>query len=219
MVRPVSGKAGQAMVKSRAQRVQQRVGDRADIARIGAVEGRAVLEQVLPRPLPRQPALRRQRLRHRLRDRRRARLERHHDGVGFRYGHARLRHADQLHRAHAVAHQHAAQIGGPGEVVGDGTQQDRHRRSAQGRPPLDRAAHDGLDRAHAPRPPAADAACAHPLRTHAGHLVGELDVLDQLLVHIEMQERHEPAIEVRAPPRSGRPGSARTGARPRPGSC
>ena len=39
---------------------------------------------------------------------------------------------------------------------------------------------------------------AHPLAAFAGHLVGELDVLDELGRHIEMQQRHEPAIELDA---------------------
>ena len=49
--------------------------------------------------------------------------------------------------------------------------------------------------ARAPRPTSGSRGAADPLGPHAGQLVRELDVLDQLLVHIEMQQRHEPAIE------------------------
>ena len=84
MVRPVSGKAGQAMVKSAPSASSSASATGPILPCVGAVEGRAVLEQVLPRPLPRQPALRRQRLRHRLGDRCRARLQRHHHRVGVR---------------------------------------------------------------------------------------------------------------------------------------
>ena len=194
IVRPVSGKAGQAMVKSAPSASRSASATGPILPCVGAVEGRAVLEQVLPRPLPRQPALRRQRLRHRLRDRGRARLQRHHHGVGFRHRQTRLGHADQLHRAHAVAHQHAAQIGGAGEVVGDGAEQDRHGVSPASDAGLERAPHDASIRARS-SPDQRQPRRADPLGPHAGHLVGELDVLDQLLVHIEMQQRHEPAIE------------------------
>ena len=89
IVRPVSGKAGQAMVKSAAERVQQRVGDGADIARVRAVEGRAVLEQVLPGPCPAASAAPPATRATASRDRGGARLQRHHDRV--RLGHARAR--------------------------------------------------------------------------------------------------------------------------------
>ena len=36
---------------------------------------------------------------------------------------------------------------------------------------------------------------AHPFAAFAGHVVGQLDVLDQLHRGIEMQKRHEPAVE------------------------
>src|SRR5689334_24644819 len=37
---------------------------------------------------------------------------------------------------------------------------------------------------------------ADPLAAFARHLVGELDVLHQLGRHIEVQQRHEPAVEI-----------------------
>src|SRR3569833_649918 len=37
---------------------------------------------------------------------------------------------------------------------------------------------------------------AHPLAALAGHLVGELDVLDQLGRDVEVQQRHKPAVEI-----------------------
>ena len=42
-----------------AERLDQRIGDRADIALIGAVEGRAILKEKLPRARPPQPVERR----------------------------------------------------------------------------------------------------------------------------------------------------------------
>ena len=46
-----------------------------------------------------------------------------------------LGHADQLHRRHAVAHQHAGEIGGAGEIVRDAAEQDRHAGSLVWLPP------------------------------------------------------------------------------------
>ena len=101
----------------------QRIGDRTDIAGVGAVEGRAVLEEELPAAGRAQPGERGKAFIDRLPHRRGARLQRddHRIGVGHRI--ARARHADELHGAHAAAHQHGAEIGGAGEVVGDRAQQ------------------------------------------------------------------------------------------------
>ena len=49
-----------------AQRRQQRIGDRPDIAGIGGIEGRAIFEEVLPRAGLLESLECRQRLRHRL---------------------------------------------------------------------------------------------------------------------------------------------------------
>ena len=76
------GRPGRPATSSRAERVEQRLGDRADVAGGGRIEGRAVLEEDLPAALGAQPAERGERLRDRLGGRDRARLERDDGGVG-----------------------------------------------------------------------------------------------------------------------------------------
>ena len=102
----------------------QRIGDGADVAGVGAVEGGAVLEEELPATGRAQPGRVRQVL----------------SSIACRTGAVRdfsatttasasgagssgLRHADELHGAHAAAHQHGAEIGGSREVVRDCAQQ------------------------------------------------------------------------------------------------
>jgi len=73
----------------RAERVEQGFGDRADVAGVGRVERRAVLEVDLPHTLGTQPRECRERLRDRLGGGNRARLQRDDDGVGRAFDAAR----------------------------------------------------------------------------------------------------------------------------------
>ncbi len=105
-----------------AQRFQQRLGHRADVALRRGVEGGAHLEVELPAALGLQPAQRRERLRHRLGRGNGAGLERDHHRIGV--VHAFGRHADGLDHPHARAHQVVRQVGGAGEVVGDAAEEE-----------------------------------------------------------------------------------------------
>jgi hypothetical protein len=112
----------EAAVVADRERVEQGVGHRADVAGVGRIECRAVLEQELTAALRTQPGERLLRLGDRIGDGDRARLQRDDERVGldaFR----RRRHADRLHGAHAVAHEHVGEIGGAGEVVGDAAEE------------------------------------------------------------------------------------------------
>ena len=100
-VRWLSGNAGhgdrEAAARQVVQRIDQRIGDGADVALRRAVEGRAVLEVDLLRALRTQPAQRGQRLRHRVGRRDGARLERDDDGIGIDRCRRVVGHADGLH--------------------------------------------------------------------------------------------------------------------------
>ena len=101
-----------------AQRIEQGVGDGADIALGRAVEGRAVLEEeLLAVPLD-QPVQGLKAHGDGLIDRAGARLEADDDGVGFDLK-SLVGHAVELDGAEAVGYQEARDVGRPGEVVGD----------------------------------------------------------------------------------------------------
>ncbi len=104
-----------------AQSLQQRIGNRADIALRGRVEGRAVFEKELTAALLLQPAQRGQRIGDSFRGRNRARFQRYHDGVHFLR--CAVRHADGLHCAHAFTHQHVGEVGSAGKIIGDAAEQ------------------------------------------------------------------------------------------------
>ena len=108
------------------ERRHQRLGDRPDIAGVGRIEGRAIFEQDLPGPRRLQPGERREALLDRLARRNRPALQRDHDRLGIGNRRARRRHINQLHRAHPAPHQRVAQIGGAGEIVGNGSQEHAH---------------------------------------------------------------------------------------------
>ena len=114
-------RAGQG--KARSQRREQCIRHRSDIARLRAVEGRAVFEKELPAAGGAQPGQRGEAFLHRLARRRGARLQRHHHRIDVGHRFAGARHADELHRAHAVLHQHGGKVGGAGEIVGNAAQQ------------------------------------------------------------------------------------------------
>ena len=106
-----------------AQRRHERFGHLTDIAGVGGIEGRAIFEQNLPRPLPAQPGERRQRRLDRLLHRHRARFEGHDQGLGVADIDRLGRQPDQLHGAHPVANEHAGEVGCAGEVVSDTSKQ------------------------------------------------------------------------------------------------
>ena len=110
----------------RTQCVEQRLGDRSDIAGIGRIEGRAVFEEDLARPGAAQKAERGKAHRHRLFGRDRAAFEGDDDRLSIGQLHIGCRHVDQLHGAHAAPHQRVAEIGRAGEIVGDRSQQYAH---------------------------------------------------------------------------------------------
>ena len=101
----------------RLQLVHQRVGDGADVAGVGGVEGRAVLEQDLPGAARAQSAGAGERHGHGLGGRARARLEGDDHRVGFRQRLGGRRRADRLHHAHAGALQHQGDVGCAGQIV------------------------------------------------------------------------------------------------------
>ena len=101
------------------QRLEQRIAHRTDIAGIGQIEGRAILEEEAHAARRLQRVERIERLGDGILGRDRARLQRHHDGVDIVGNHAFGRHADGLDRAHAALDQHARDVGRAGEVVGD----------------------------------------------------------------------------------------------------
>ena len=105
-----------------AERVEQRVRDRPDVALGRRVEGRAVLEEELPRAELAQPLERLERIAHGVRDRRRARLQSDDDRIDLRQLEIACD-ADRLHRSHSLAHERAAEVGGAGHVVGDRTEE------------------------------------------------------------------------------------------------
>ena len=105
-----------------ARRVEQRVGNRADVACVGGVERRAILEEELAAALRAQPFVCGERLRDRVGRGNRARLQRDDDRVGVERG-AIGRHADRLHGAHAALDEHVREIGRAGEIVGDAAEQ------------------------------------------------------------------------------------------------
>ena len=86
----------------------QRLGNRADIAGIGRIEGRAILEQDLLRPGALQPAERCKALRDRVGGRDRPAFQCDDDGLGVGDIGAERRHVDQLDRAHTAPHQGVA---------------------------------------------------------------------------------------------------------------
>ncbi len=106
-----------------AQRLHQRIADGADVALVGAIEGRAVFEKELPAAGAAQPLERGQAFADGLRHRGGARFQRHHHGIGVRGLLVGPGDSDELDGAHAVAHQHGRQVGGAGEVVGDTAEQ------------------------------------------------------------------------------------------------
>ena len=118
------GRAGDREVG--AERVEQRLADRADVA---ARRCESKVEQYLNR-ICRAPCARSQRERgERLaRPPRRPAMVRDLSATTTASASPGstpvLGHADQLHRAHAVAHQHVGEVGGAGEVVGDAAEQD-----------------------------------------------------------------------------------------------
>ena len=105
----------------------QRLRHRADIALVGRIEGRAVLEIGLPRPGALEPAPGGERLRHRVGGGNRPRLQRDHHRIGVRRGRVRLGQAEDEHRPHAACGEHAGKVGRAGEVVGDGAEDQAHR--------------------------------------------------------------------------------------------
>ena len=102
-----------------AQRLEQRIAHRADIAGVGRIEGRAVFEEEAHAARRLQRLERGERLGDGVLGGDRARLQRHHDGVDIVRNRALAGHADGLDRAHAALDQHARDIGRAGEVVGD----------------------------------------------------------------------------------------------------
>jgi hypothetical protein len=89
------------------ERIEQRVADRADVALVGRIEGRAVLEEEALAARRLQRLQRIERLRDRLLGRDRARLERTTDGIDVVGDRALAPAADGLDGAHAVLDQHA----------------------------------------------------------------------------------------------------------------
>ena len=119
MVRPFSGKRRAGDREVGAERLEQRLADRADVAALRGIEGRAVFEQDLLSAFG-APARRARRATGR--SRLRAGwygLQRDDHGLSVAGVDPVRGHADQLHRRHAVAHQHAREIGRAGEVVRD----------------------------------------------------------------------------------------------------
>ncbi len=102
-----------------AQRVEQRIADRADVALVRRIECRAVLEEEADAARRLQGLQRLSRLGDRVLRRDRARLERDDDGIDVVGDRALRRHADGLDGAHAALDQHARDVGRTGEVVGD----------------------------------------------------------------------------------------------------
>ena len=117
----VGGKGGAGDGEIGAERVQQRIGHRSNVAARRRIERRAVLEIELPAALGSQAVECCERRGNRFRGRCRARLERDDDGVDAG-GQGTLRHADHLDGAHAVLDEHRREVGAPREVVGDATQ-------------------------------------------------------------------------------------------------
>ncbi len=106
--------------------LKQRLGDRSYIAFVGRVEGRAILEEQLPGALCQQGIGAPQRQRDGLFHGAGARLESDHHGVEAGQPAAILGHRHHLDGAHAGTRQHQCEIGGPGQVVSDASQQQGH---------------------------------------------------------------------------------------------
>ncbi len=110
----------------RAQRVQERIGHRPDVALVGGIERGAVLEIVLTGAAAAQPVERGERQLHRFLRRVAARLEGDDDAIGLRHFEARTGHAQQLDGAHASLHQSVGEVGGAGKIVCDAAEQKAH---------------------------------------------------------------------------------------------
>ncbi len=110
-----------------AQPVEECIGHRADIALIGGIESRAILEQDLPRAVALEPGEGGERLLDRSRRRDGAAFQRDNDRIRIRRARRRIGHVDELDRAHALAHQRVGEIGRAGEIVGDRAEEERHR--------------------------------------------------------------------------------------------
>ena len=109
-----------------AQSFEQRIGYRTDVALFGGVEGRAVLEVVLFRPLLAQPDERAQRHGHGFRCGIAARLERYDHAVGVRHFQIRSGNPKQLDGSHAGLDERIGKVGRAGEIVGHAAEQDAH---------------------------------------------------------------------------------------------
>ena len=127
MVRPFSGKAGQTIVKIGAKLAEQRIGHGPDIALVGRIEGRAVFEEELPGACrsaatcsaasdcaTASPA-------GIVRDFN-ATTSASASGSGSSCRGTSI----SLHGAHARPRQHAREIGGAGEIVGNAAKQYWH---------------------------------------------------------------------------------------------
>ncbi len=107
--------------ETRPKLIEKRIRHRPDVAGVRRVEGRAVFEIDLPRPMLFQPAAGSKRLRDGIACRNGAGFEGNDNGI--RVGRQARGLADDLHRAHAVAAQRIRQIRGAREIVGNATQQ------------------------------------------------------------------------------------------------
>jgi hypothetical protein len=110
-----------------AGRIPQGVHDRADIAGVGRIEGRAHLKHHVRGAAGPQPAFSLAGPRHGLVGRDRAALQRHHDRVGLRKGAVILRYPDGLDRAQARLGQGVGEVRSARVVVGDASQRKAHR--------------------------------------------------------------------------------------------
>ena len=104
----------------------QCIGDRADIAGVGRIEGRADLEHHVAGAPRAQPVIGGAGELDRLPSRNRAALEGDHDGVHLGKRQVGGRHADRLDGAQPASGQRVGKIGGAGIVVGDRAERERH---------------------------------------------------------------------------------------------
>jgi hypothetical protein len=104
----------------------QRIHDRADIAGVGGIEGRADLEQHMTCTAAPQPFLGGARARDRKARLDRAALERHHHRVDLGQHEIVRGYADGLHGAQPAAGQCVGEIGGAGVIVGNAAQRQFH---------------------------------------------------------------------------------------------
>ena len=106
-----------------ARQVHQRFGDGTDVALVGRIEGRAILENELLGAGGQKPSRRGDRHGDCVFGRDRARLQRHDDGVGVAEVEFRARRADRLNRLHAFPRQCQRKVGRARQVVGNRAQQ------------------------------------------------------------------------------------------------